>query len=204
MTFFPPWWIVPLRYTFHRKSQDFSLDTVGHALRKHFIVVQSDFWYLAQVTIFLTIFAGVMTFVLGQLALKLLIDPVQEFKRAVADISHALIEYAEVYENPGITGRDKEREVSKELKRLSSRLNAQMYLIPMYKNTARIFRLPTRGNVVKAEKDLIGLSNGLSPANPEQSTLNRFTAYRIFQALGIYIPEKERLSPEDEEKFLRG
>ena len=89
-------------------------------------------------TVFLTIFAGVAIFVVGQLVLKLIIDPVHEFKRTVADISHSLIEYANIYSNPGVTGEENEKKVSTELRKLSSRLNAQTYLIPKYEITAKL------------------------------------------------------------------
>ncbi len=94
--------------------------------------------------VFFTIVTGFVTFALGQIAVKLVIDPVQEFKRVVAYISHALIEYANIYSNPGITGEENERIVSGELRKLSSRLNAQMYLIPAYEKTSKLFGLPAR------------------------------------------------------------
>ena len=90
-------------------------------------------------TTFLTIFSGVLILVLGQLILKLVIDPVQEFKRSVADISHALIGDAVIVYNPGMTGHEKEKEVSAKFRALSSRLNAQMYLIPKYTITQKVF-----------------------------------------------------------------
>jgi hypothetical protein len=112
-------------------------------------------------TVFLTVFSGVITFVLGQLVIKLLVDPVHDFRKTVADIALALIEYANVYANPGVAGSEVEKKVSEELRRLSSRLNAQMYLIPCYPITAKIFGLPSRGKVVDAASNLIGLSNGV-------------------------------------------
>jgi len=52
-------------------------------------------------TVFLTVLSGVITFVVGQLIIKLLVDPVNDFRRTVADIALALIEHANVYANPG-------------------------------------------------------------------------------------------------------
>jgi hypothetical protein len=105
-------------------------------------------------TVFLTVLSGVITFVLGQLIIKLLVDPVHDFRRTVADIALALIEYANVYVNPGVAGSEVERKVSEELRRLSSRLNAQMYLIPCYPITAKIFGLPSREKVVDTASNL--------------------------------------------------
>jgi hypothetical protein len=154
--------------------------------------------------VFLTVVTGFVTFALGQIAVKLVIDPVQEFKRVVADISHALIEYANIFGNPGITGPENERKVSGELRKLSSRLNAQMYLIPAYGKTSKLFGLPTRENVTKAAGHLIGLSNGFGGNNPERGVLNTYRAQHVCDALGIYISERERLDPALEKEFLNG
>jgi hypothetical protein len=130
-------------------------------------------------TIFLTILAGVVTYVLGQLVMKLVIEPVHEFKKVVSDISHSLIEYANVYSNPGVSGEEIEKDVSSILRKLSSRLNAQMYLIPKYKQTARVFGLPSRENTTQAAKHLIGLSNSVFKSAANLATKNAKKADKI-------------------------
>ena len=148
-------------------------------------------------TIFLTIIAGVATFVLGQIALKLFIDPVQDFKRVIADISHTLIEDAQVIWNPGLLGKEKEDEVSEKLRTLSSRLNGQMYLIPKYEWTSKLFGLPSREIVSDAAGHLIGLSNSLHKSTANTlGTNNIDKAQKICRILGIYIPARERLNNE--------
>lgn len=145
-------------------------------------------------TVFLTVFSGVMTFVLGQLVLKLVIEPVHEFKKAIADIALALIEYANIYSNPGVTGEETEKKASEQLRKLASRINAQIYLIPLYGITAKLFRLPSRKKVFAAASDLIGLSNGVvkSPSDLVLANLERAERTRV--SLGIYVPENERVS----------
>jgi hypothetical protein len=140
-------------------------------------------------TVFLTVFSGVLTFVLGQLIIKLLVDPVNDFRRTVADIALVLIEYANVYANPGVAGSEVEKKVSEELRRLSSRLNAQMYLIPCYRIIAKIFGLPSRDKVVGAASDLIGLSNGVFKSASDLVSVNVKRADQIRNALGIFVPE---------------
>lgn len=144
-------------------------------------------------TIFLTVLSGVMTFVLGQLILKLLIEPVQDFKRTIADIALALIEYANIYANPGAMSSDIERQASVELRKLSSRLNAQLYLIPCYHFTAKVFGLPSKSRVAEAASHLIGLSNGLSDSSSNLILVNLQRAEKIRSMLGIFIPEDELL-----------
>lgn len=143
---------------------------------------------------FLTIISGVIIFILGQLALKLLIEPIQEFRKTVADIAHALIEYANIYANPGVVGNELENKASEELRKLSSRLNAQMYLIPFYHLMAKIFRLPSREKLVDAATDLIGLSNGLFKSSIGLVLPNLERAERIRITLGIYVPENDRIN----------
>jgi hypothetical protein len=52
-------------------------------------------------TIFLTIITGLITYILAQLAMKLIIEPVHEFKKLIADVSFSLIELANIYTSPG-------------------------------------------------------------------------------------------------------
>lgn len=150
-------------------------------------------------TVFLTVFSGVITFVLGQLILKLLVDPVHEFRRTVADIALALIEYANIYANPGVAGSEVEKKVSEELRRLASRLNAQIYLIPCYHFTSKIFGLPSREKVVDAANNLIGLSNGVfkSASDLDIVLVNVKRADKIRNALGIFVPQGERIKPRE-------
>ena len=145
-------------------------------------------------SIFLTIFAGVVTYVLGQLVMKLIIEPVHEFKRVIANISHSLIEYANVYSNPGITGNDNEKNVSTVTRKLSSQLNAQIYLIPHYELTSKIFGLPPRKIVAQAALYLIGLSNsvGKSAANIDLASNNAEKVGKIRVLLDIYVPKEDR------------
>ena len=145
---------------------------------------------------FLTIFSGTMVFVIGQIIVKLVIDPIQQFKAVIADISHALIEYAHIYSNPGLTGTEREAEVSGKFRQLSSRRNAAAYLIPFYSSISKWILLPSRDNVDKATGHLIALSNGFTPTFPNILLLNMFRAQHICDELGIYVSTKERLSKE--------
>lgn len=146
--------------------------------------------------VFFTVVAGFITYALGQIVVKLVIDPVQEFKKVVADISHAVIEYANVYSNPGIPSLDVQKKVSEELRKLSSRLNAQMYLVPRYSVTAVLFGLPRKARVVEAARYLIGLSNSVFESAKNQAIANAEKSEQLCDALGIYVHEGDRISPK--------
>ena len=153
--------------------------------------------------IFLTILAGAGTFVLGQIIIKLVIDPVQSFKTTIADISNILILYANIYANPKPIGDELQGEMSQEMRRLSSNLQSNMHLIPAYKISACIFGLPSIENVISASKNLIFIHNGHDGVLANQGVLNCYAAQKAKIALGIFIPEGEYLDPDNEKTFVQ-
>jgi hypothetical protein len=111
--------------------------------------------------VFWTVFSGTVIYVLGQLALKLVIEPVHDLKKTIGVISYSLIERANVIYNPGMFAKDVMDETSRELRNLASQLRSHLYLIPCYPVTAWIFRLPLAAKILAASNALIGLSNGV-------------------------------------------
>ena len=145
-------------------------------------------------TVFVTVISGVLTYVVGQLVLKLAIEPVQETRKTVEQISHSLIEYANVIANPGVPSEEAIRETSRHLRKLSSQLQSHLYLVPAYAFTARVFSLPSRENLLLASKALIGLSNSLNRATDRAYEQNAARVESICDSLSIYLPEDERIS----------
>ena len=113
----------------------------------------------AIIQVSLTIITGVTVFVLGQIVVKLVIEPVQEMKSTIAQISHALIELAQTYTTPGVLPIEKSKEADAKFKSLSGRIQSHLYLIPWFTRTSRIFGLPKREKVITASQELNGLSN---------------------------------------------
>jgi hypothetical protein len=143
-------------------------------------------------TVFWTVIAGVLTYVAGQLVLKLVIEPVQELRRTIGAISHTLVERANVISNPGVPSDEVMSNTSQEIRKLSSQLHAHLYLIPKYHFTARVFRLPSRTQVLEAASMLIGLSNSVHRASENIYEINAKRVETLCDSLGIYIPEHER------------
>jgi hypothetical protein len=140
--------------------------------------------------VFWTIVAGVLVFLIGQAVLKFLLEPLQEFRRTVSEIAHALIEYANVYCNPGVGEDQKLKQVSIALRNLSSKLYAQMYLTPKYGYIAKLLSFPSEKAVSEAATNLICLSNNVFASGDALTNAGKATEVR--KALGIYIPEGER------------
>jgi hypothetical protein len=149
-------------------------------------------------TVFWTVLSGVVTYVLGQLAVKLVVDPVQEMKRTIGQIAHALIDLANVIANPGVPSREVMDAASKHLRSLSSQLQSHLYLVPAYGTTARMFCLPGQANVVQATGLLIGLSNSLHQATERVYEHNAKRVEKIHDLLGIYIAPGDRYPKEGE------
>lgn len=147
-------------------------------------------------TVFWTVVTGVITFVIGQLIVKLVIDPVQDLKRTIGQISHALIEHANVYQNPGLPPVELQQGTSTHLRKLSSQLQAHLFLVPAYSFTARLFCLPSQSALLEASKSLIGLSNSVFRNADHVMEQNFRRAEKIADSLGIYMAEGDRLPKE--------
>lgn len=149
-------------------------------------------------TVFLTVLTGVLTYVLGQLGLKLVIEPVQDLRKTIGFISHALIERANVIHNPGVAAQEVMDEASNHLRSLSSQLQSHLYLVPKYALTARLFRLPSLAEIREASSALIGLSNGLYRQSPDIYKINAKRVEAICDSLGIYLPPENRWPENDQ------
>ncbi len=148
-------------------------------------------------TVFLTVFSGVIIYVLGQLIVKLLIDPVQEMNKTIGQISHSLIEYANVIANPGISSKEVMHQTSQHLRQLSSQLQAHLYLIPKYDKTAKTFHLPVRGKILAASGSLIALSNSVFSTSDGIHKHNAQRVENVCDSLGIYLSEDNRWPKEN-------
>ena len=149
-----------------------------------------------QTAIFQTVFAGVAVFVLGQIVLKLVIDPVQQLKRTIGEVSFALAFYANVYTNPGIPKPELMDEASTKLRQLACQVAADLRVIPLYRHVRLLFALPSYENILSAQASLIGLSNGVFGTIHNGLAVNITKSQTVADALGIRIPPNERV-PDD-------
>jgi hypothetical protein len=147
-------------------------------------------------TIFWTIFAGVCVYVLGQLALKFVIDPVHQQRETIGKIVDFLIYHADRYTNPGgfralddLLQAQRENRVAllNETKRaarmLASDLMVRTLAIPFYGLLERFGWAPTRANIREAQSGLFFLSNALYEGG--DGIENYEKAQSIEKALGV-------------------
>ena len=145
-------------------------------------------------SIFFTILAGVITFVIGQIILRIYIEPVQNFRALVGETSAALINY-------GVLGKkDKEQSIalihgaSQEFRLIASKLESGTYLIPNYSRVSKFFGLPSEADVYESVSYLIDISNSLGNLTEPRATnilyehYNAIKAEKVRQLLKINVP----------------
>ena len=125
--------------------------------------------------VFYIILAGVIIYVLGEIIVKIVIDPVQELKRVIAEIAFKLIHYSHVFklassqEPAGEAAgdairREKVEEAADEYRRLASMLNAGYSLVPFYPVARLLFFLPREADIIEARNGLMEMSEEIFTA----------------------------------------
>ena len=147
-------------------------------------------------TVAQTVIAGVLVFVAGQLFLKLVIEPVHQLKKTMAEISHIFIRYAHAIHNPDVISEELRREVFEKLRQLSGQLYADMALIPLYSVFGRLFFLPCREDVYKSAKNLIAVANWMHSKSDTRFDHIIRNIQSACDRLGLYIAPEDRIAEE--------
>jgi hypothetical protein len=125
--------------------------------------------------VFYIILAGIIIYVGGEIFVKIVIDPVQELKRVIADIAFKLIHYSHVYKvssaeaAPAEAGHEtidpeKLEQAADEYRKLASMLNASYRLVPIYAFAKILFWLPKEADIIDARNELIEMSEEIFAA----------------------------------------
>ena len=127
--------------------------------------------------VFYIILAGVIIYVAGQIIVKIVIDPVQELKRVIADIAFKLIHYSHVYRiapsgDEEASGEEAQKNIdpekleqaADEYRKLASMLNAGYRLVPFYTIAKLLFFLPKEADIIDARNELIEMSEEIFAA----------------------------------------
>lgn len=128
----------------------------------------------AILTTTLTIIGGVSVFVIGQLLVKVFVEPIHKLRGLRGDIVGFLTYYSDVYLSlPDLNKENDVRKVSTEARKLGSDLMAKALTIPCCRFWGVLGVVPRFGGIKIAYKELIGLSNtvlGKSDSVPERAT----------------------------------
>lgn len=138
----------------------------------------------------LTIFGGVLVYVMGQLLSKFFIEPTHELKKAIGDVRFILAFHAPVIRTPMARTVERSQEAYEALMKSSCVLLARVNAVPFYAVLSRRSRgfLPPREAIVDAAVQLRGLSTHVydtdARANEALETIAKRVA-RIEKDLGL-------------------
>jgi hypothetical protein len=134
---------------------------------------------------------GILLFVMNQLAQKLVLDPLQEQTRVIAETAVALVRWAAVYANPSETPSKPADDACDDFRLLAAKLLAATHCVWGYKYAPQWLRVPTVEDIKSAAHDLVFLSNNIreAPGNHDwkHGTQNHEAAVRIRAALLIAV-----------------
>lgn len=111
---------------------------------------------------FATILAGVIVFVVGQLILKWLLEPVQEVRSAIAQVEHTIVMWRRKLLTPDLMALDRpdRLRIAEAFDGAAAGQRAASSVLPYYGKAAWLFRLPSRGAIVHAAALLSGIAGG--------------------------------------------
>ena len=125
------------------------------------------------VTAGLTTALGLFAFVLGQFALKPIVEPIQEQTRIVGEVTHALIYYRNVgRSNPAGPDPEGVAEARRSYRDLAAGLRTNLRVVPRYEVFARLQLVLPREQVQQTSAALIGLANTVQKG-PDADDVNR-------------------------------
>jgi hypothetical protein len=109
-------------------------------------------------TVFNTVFAGVTVFVIGQIIIKFILEPILDFKSLLGKITQVFLR------NQGqILTANADKEIQNSIFILASELLQKRQSVMCYKSLHRIYGLPSYSNVLEAAKLLNFIGNTVSP-----------------------------------------
>lgn len=112
-----------------------------------------------SLTFFLTVITGLTVLVIGQVIIKFILEPIQEQKKIISEISSLLSYYANIYTEPGYAKPKIEWEASQDIRHISTQLNAITNSIPKYNFFQKLNLVKPKKDIFKACDDLMGISN---------------------------------------------
>lgn len=112
--------------------------------------------------IFLTVFSGTMVYVLSQLFLELIINPIKEYRKIKQKVLYTINMYCCYYSSPynllkegnNVRQIEEYKIASIELRKIGSEFASYIGIVPKY-------RFKKRKKLLEVQQSLIGLSNGL-------------------------------------------
>jgi hypothetical protein len=145
---------------------------------------------------FETILSGVLVFVLGQIFVKLILEPVNKLKQTFAAVSHAYLLHIRVLYGPMGANDSDLTKAQDDFRLLSGNLCSDLCLIPSYGFWRLVFFLPEEAAIYKAAKSLIALGSWIKVNNTARQEYVIKHWQSAADQLGLYIDPASRVSDE--------
>lgn len=153
---------------------------------------------LAVLSACLTLLGGIFVFIATQIILKIVIEPLADFRKVKGRINALLIFHANVYMNPIHLSEDTSHKsranlVSNELRTLASELMACYQLLSCKRLLVWLHLIPKREDIHDASRHLIRLSNGIytnstySEYKHDDRKTNDNSARELARILDLYL-----------------
>lgn len=159
-------------------------------------------------TMFLTVFSGVTIYVLGQMFVKLLIEPYKNIFQAIEEAIFVAFAYDKVIVSILDIEKSEELEMmleaKKEFQEKGSRLVASISSFYAYRYIENFFNIPTKDDLLIAGLSLLEMGNLLGNAHgkDELTTLSQYK-YLLADKLGVKLPKWEEIDLEKINEILR-
>jgi hypothetical protein len=127
----------------------------------------------------ITVVLGFVVLVLGHIAQRCFIEPIQEQKRIIGEIAYAVRYYRNVGHRSTPADRDEARRT---LRKLSGQLHATLWTIPYYGLLEPRGWVEQRENVVTASAELVGWETALVMKDDPAASRHRSA---VIKALGL-------------------
>ncbi len=127
----------------------------------------------------LTICGGVLVLVIGQIVMKLFLEPLFAVRSLIGEINDNLVFYAHVYANPGEDSTELRQEAKNVLRQKASLLRARAHSLPLYGLFAFLRLVPVQKDISRASGELIGLSNGIIKGDPMKNHERQKAIYSL-------------------------
>ncbi|WP_141500937.1 hypothetical protein [Paenibacillus luteus] len=117
-----------------------------------------------------TIFGGLILFIISQLSLKVIIEPIVELKKIIGKVARTLLLYSNQYHNPvELTEENlnndrltsERQRTSLEIRTMAGELLGAVQVIPAYQIFSFLGLVPSLKRIKEARASLVGLSNSL-------------------------------------------
>ena len=135
----------------------------------------------------LTILGGVLVFGIGQVILKVFIEPLVELRRSIGFVTGVFLRY-----QAKITNGRMNDEIQADLKTASSQLLVNSQAIPFYPVWAAVFRLPSKDRLLRAAQGMNLISSRPAGEESQGSVSEAYESMKeIKAALGIRIDYRD-------------